>query len=119
MRRIGGKRALAPFFESYGVPANSDYHPYLDLHAARYRYLGESAGEFTAIGNAGVPVMQMLEGRDGSYRVEPVLQGEDHYERVFESRRARYALDFLPRGSAEPLLLSATCRRTSKSSACA
>jgi hypothetical protein len=30
------------------------------------------------------------------------LQGEDYYVRVFESRRARYALDFLLRGSAEP-----------------
>ena len=101
MRRIGGKRVLAPFFESYGVPANSDYHPYLDLQAARFRYLGESASNFTAIGNAGVPVMQMLEGRDGRYQAEPTLQGEDHFERVFDSRRARYALEFLLRGSAE------------------
>jgi len=25
-------------FLSYGVPANSDYYPYLDLHAAKYRF---------------------------------------------------------------------------------
>ena len=42
-RRIGGDRSLAPLFLSYGVPANSDYTPYLDLHAAKYRFLHQSA----------------------------------------------------------------------------
>ena len=47
VRRIGGKRSLAPMFLGYGVPANSDYYPYLDLHAAKYRFLHQSADELT------------------------------------------------------------------------
>ena len=95
LRRIGGKKALAPFFASFGVPANSDYYPYLDLNAARYRFLQRSAGDFITIGTSGVPVIGMLEGRDGSTRIEPSLGGEDYFERLALTRRARYARDFL------------------------
>src|SRR3989475_417900 len=35
VRRLGGKRSLAPMFPTYGVPANSDFYPYLELTRAR------------------------------------------------------------------------------------
>ena len=95
LRRIGGKKALSPFFASFGVPANSDYYPYLDLNAARYRFLQRSAGDFITIGTSGVPVINMLEGRDGSTRMEASLGGEEYFERLALTRRARYARDFL------------------------
>ena len=34
-RRIAGSGALQPFFDSWEVPANSDYDPFLDLNAVR------------------------------------------------------------------------------------
>jgi len=40
---------LGPMFASYNVPANSDYYPYLDLHAAKYRFLPQSADELTGL----------------------------------------------------------------------
>ena len=43
VRRVGNKRALEPLFESYGVEANSDYYPLLDLNAARARFMGTMA----------------------------------------------------------------------------
>src|SRR5262245_11139321 len=49
VRRIGGKRSLGPMFASYAVPPNSDYYPYLDLHAAKYRFLHQTADELTGL----------------------------------------------------------------------
>jgi spermidine synthase len=45
VRRIGNKRALQPLFDSYQVPANSDYHPLLDLYAARALFMKSSAND--------------------------------------------------------------------------
>ena len=97
IRRIGSRQSLAPFFASYGVPANSDFHPYLDMHAARFRFLQQSASEFTSIGNVGVPVIAMLEGRDGLFTTDPSFDGEDYFDRIELIRKARYARDFLMR----------------------
>lgn len=99
IRRIGGKRALAPLFASFNVPANSDFHPYLDLHAARYRYLHTSADAVTAMGTTGVPVIQMVEGLASPYQTEPSLDGPDYFEKLEFARRARYARDFLLRAN--------------------
>lgn len=60
-RRIGGKEVLHALFRSYGTPANSDYFPYLDLHAARSRYLGRTASELNTLNQAPVPFMEMLD----------------------------------------------------------
>ncbi|MBI4292526.1 MAG: fused MFS/spermidine synthase, partial [Betaproteobacteria bacterium] len=94
MRRIGGKQALGPFFSSYGVPANSDYYPFLDLNAAKFRFMQQSAGDLTNLGSAAVPVVAMLEGRDGSTRTPPSLDGEEHFDKIENMRRAQYSRDF-------------------------
>jgi len=94
IRRIAGRNALAPLFASYGVPANSDFRPYLDLNAARYRFMQQSAGDLIAIGTPGVPTVAMLEGRPGPALHAPTLDGEEYLERVENTRRARYARDF-------------------------
>jgi len=60
-RRIGGREVLESFFRSYGTPANSDYFPFLDLHAARSRYLGRTARELNKLNEAPVPLMEMLD----------------------------------------------------------
>jgi predicted membrane-bound spermidine synthase len=93
IRRIGGKKTLAPFFASYGVPANSDYQPYLDLHAARYRFMQQSAGDITGLGTSNVPTVAMLEGRSEPATHSPSLDGEDYLDRLENVRRARYARD--------------------------
>ncbi|MBM3345155.1 MAG: spermidine synthase [Betaproteobacteria bacterium] len=112
IRRIGGKKALAPFFASFGVPANSDYYPYLDLNAARYRFLQRSAGDFITLGTSGIPVLAMLEGRDGASRVAPSLAGEDYFEKVALTRRAQYARDFLlRREGVDPLGIPRTLQK--------
>ena len=47
VRRLGNKRALQPLFDSYGVPANSDYYPLLDLYASRALFLKSSVKDLT------------------------------------------------------------------------
>ena len=60
-RYLGGRALLEPLFASYGVPANSDYAPLLDLNAARHRFTERSATELVALLNADIPLLEMLE----------------------------------------------------------
>jgi predicted membrane-bound spermidine synthase len=93
VRRLGGRASLHPLFLSYGVPANSDYAPYLDLNAVKHRFLQTGAGELTRIGTGGVPLVAMLESRKRTVR--PLsYDGDDFLERIELARRARYARDF-------------------------
>ncbi|MSQ53641.1 MAG: spermidine synthase [Betaproteobacteria bacterium] len=95
MRRIGGRKTLEPFFASFEVPANSDYAPYLDLHASKYRFLQKYAGEVTELGGTDMPVIAMLEGRTADWIVGPSLRGGEFFEKIDTLRNARYARDFI------------------------
>src|SRR5258706_13429210 len=95
VRRVGGKSSLAPMFLSYGVPANSDYYPYLDLHAAKYRFLGRSSEELAGLLAYSVPVVALLEGRKKSEPAESSVGGDQYLEALELTRRARYGRDFL------------------------
>jgi predicted membrane-bound spermidine synthase len=95
IRRLGGKRSLAPMFLSYGVPANSDFHPYLDLHAAKYRFLNGSAQELTRLLGYSVPIVALLEGHVKNPPVETKVDGDEYLEALELTRRAHYARDFL------------------------
>jgi spermidine synthase len=94
VRRIGGKRSLAPMFLGYGVPANSDYYPYLDLHAAKYRFLRQSADELTGLLSYSIPVVALLEGRK-SGGADPKGEGQEYLDSLELARRAGYARDYL------------------------
>jgi spermidine synthase len=96
-RYLGSRATLEPLFASYGMPANSDYAPVLDLNAARHRVMEKSAAEIVALLNAELPLLEMLE-RDRSRRaVNPLYQGAYAFDRVENTRLAWYARDFLLR----------------------
>jgi predicted membrane-bound spermidine synthase len=97
IRRLGSRKALAPLFASYDVPANSDFYPYLDLHATKYRFLQQSAFELTNLGAYSVPVVDMLEGRTVESSIEPTFEGEAYLDIIQRTRRARYAHEFFLR----------------------
>ncbi len=66
LHRVGGKRALQPYFDSFPISANSDFFPVLDLNAAKARFMGASMTE--AINNLAmtpVPALEML-GREAA-----------------------------------------------------
>jgi hypothetical protein len=94
-RYLGDRAALDPLFASYGMPANSDYFPVLDLNAARHRFTERSAADVVALLNAGVPVLDMLQPLLQRRAVNPLHRGASTFERVENTRLARYARDFL------------------------
>jgi len=94
-RYLGSRALLEPLFASYGIAANSDYYPVLDLNAAKHRFMEKSAADVVAMPNAGVPVLELLEPAPARRPVNPLHRGAYAFERVESTRLARYARDFL------------------------
>jgi spermidine synthase len=94
-RYLGDRATLEPLFDSYGMPANSDYYPVLDLNAAKDRFTEKSASDVVALLNAGVPVLDMLQPALQRRAVNPLHLGAATFERVENTRLARYARDVL------------------------
>ena len=101
-RYLGNRATLEPLFASYGMPANSDYAPVLDLNAARHRFLERSAGDIVGLLNVGVPVLEMLEASRSRRAVNPLFQGAYAFERVENTRLAWYGRNFLAATSGFP-----------------
>jgi spermidine synthase len=93
VRRIGARRTLHPLFLSYPVPANSDYRPYVDLNAARARFLESEATELLELGSAKTPLLALLDPQPPAR--PSTLAGAEYYTKMERMRRARYARDFL------------------------
>ena len=82
IRKVATRATIHPLVQSYPVPANSDYYPYLDLNAARYRFLQQGAGDLAGLNAAGVPVIAMLEGS------ERAAAGVARRRRILQPHRA-------------------------------
>jgi predicted membrane-bound spermidine synthase len=61
-RFLGNKKLLMPLLAESGVPANSDYFPYVDIHAARARFLRRSASEIVDLETLPLPFFELLAG---------------------------------------------------------
>ncbi len=96
-RYLGSRATLEPLFASYGMPANSDYAPVLDLNAARHRFLEKSAAEVVALANVDVPLLELLEPGRSQRAVNPLFKGAYAFERIENARLAWYGRDFLLR----------------------
>ncbi len=59
--RVAGRAALAPYFASFGAPPNSDFHPFLDVQAARARFMGAHAREVLRLREAGLPLLEWFD----------------------------------------------------------
>jgi spermidine synthase len=94
-RYLGSRAALEPLFASYGMPANSDYYPILDLNAARHRFTERSATDVVGLLNLGVPLLEMLEPRRGRQAPHPLFGGAYSFNRLDNLRLAQYARAFL------------------------
>jgi len=104
IRKIATRATIHPLVQSFRVPANSDYYPYLDLNAARYRFLQQGAADLASLNAASVPVIAMLEGRNTLPRVS--LDGADYFNRIEQIRRARYIRDsYLQPNPPEPMAM--------------
>jgi spermidine synthase len=96
-RYLGSRATLEPMFASYGMPANSDYAPVLDLNAARHRFMEKSAAEVVALLNADLPLLELVEPDRSRRAVNPLFRGAYAFDRVENTRLAWYAREFLLR----------------------
>ncbi len=87
LRWLGGKKSLDPFFNSYAIPANSDFFPVLDLGAARTRFLDVNARALHELRTVAAPLLEALEGRP--LPVAPLTVGANHF--FTTGQRARQA----------------------------
>jgi hypothetical protein len=78
-RRFAGKPMIRAIISTYPVPANSDYFPYLDQHAARARFLNRAAiDELTVLRVGPLPMMEMLERRTPTAAATKITRDEDY-----------------------------------------
>ena len=89
-RRIGDKKLLHPLFLAAGAPINSDFFPYLSLNAPRSRYLGETAFALTELGEAPIPVLEMLDGHSRASE-SPLTVTPDFLMTKFQQQARRFA----------------------------
>jgi predicted membrane-bound spermidine synthase len=61
-RRVGSKRQLAPLYAQFRAPANSDFHPLVQLEATRARFAQRSARAILDLANSPLPANEMLAG---------------------------------------------------------
>jgi spermidine synthase len=109
IRRVGARRALHPLFESYPVPPNSDFYPYLDLNAARQRFLQADASDFLALAGEHAPLVALIDPPPPSR--ESALEGAAYFRKMESMRRARYARDFLLERAPEPINIPRALQR--------
>jgi spermidine synthase len=71
-RKLGNNRTLGPVFEALPVPANSDFYPFVDLHAPRSRYLKENAMALPALTLLPIPFLELIdESKPRAATLEP------------------------------------------------
>ena len=63
--RYAGRDLLEPFLNTYDVPANTDFHSFVDLYAAKYRFMESSVWELAEISDFVIPIRKILAGADG------------------------------------------------------
>ena len=97
VRKIGTKRFLGKFLESFPIRANSDYHPVLDQNAARARFLGASAQMLMDLPHLPLPAMEILDG-SGSGRGVTEVTPSVHFQKSQESVTAMGMRDYFRTG---------------------
>lgn len=78
LRRLAGKNLWSPLMLERNVAVNSDFFPYVDLNAARFRFMRATATPLTALGGSPVPVLEMMGVREALGQNEPVGKESDY-----------------------------------------
>jgi predicted membrane-bound spermidine synthase len=92
-RFLGNKRMLLPLIRASGVPANSDYFPFVDLNAARARITERNAIQWPGLNLLPLPFFELLNGTANaraqtSFRPRGVAARDDQIGRASALRRA-------------------------------
>lgn len=62
LRVIGNKALLEPWLKGKSVPANSDFHPYIDTHADRDRFIGQTVA-LLGLALSAYPIPELMGAR--------------------------------------------------------
>lgn len=88
VRKVGARGTLDFLFQSYRIPANSDYYPVLDTGAGRARYLASSAKDLNRLFSVDYPFLAVLEGDIAPVR-SFYSEKPFSFWKAFEAREAR------------------------------
>jgi spermidine synthase len=97
MRKQGSKKLFAPWLAKSATPANSDYHPYLDQHASRDRFMGANSFELANLSMASLPLVEMLGAR--LPWTDTAVTAAPHWERPHPAVAAMVLRDLLQQGA--------------------
>jgi spermidine synthase len=101
-RRLGDGETLGPVLASYAAPANSDYFPFVDLNAARLRFMQANAVELPSLRTLPVPLIDIL-SRDAQSESASAPSGQGLLERDSAVGTARAVLDAIVKGQLDTL----------------
>ncbi len=91
LRQAGDKKTLGALFNSYDIPANSDYYPVLDEGAVKARYLRSSAKQLLTLYREPAPFMEVLAQSTSKSRIQQLSHNDNiYFEMANEARNARY-----------------------------
>jgi predicted membrane-bound spermidine synthase len=62
IHRVGDKKMLDRFFETFPIRANSDYYPVLEQNAEKARFMGMNARHLTGFTQYPLPILDLLGG---------------------------------------------------------
>ncbi|MDR2577244.1 MAG: fused MFS/spermidine synthase [Chitinispirillales bacterium] len=87
--RYGSREFFEPLINTYPTPPNSDFHSYVDLYAAKHRFMGSSVEELVDIMWFVIPVQKMVFADTGFIRLTPMGIIPDIYNlREIQNARA-------------------------------
>jgi len=66
LHRVAGRRAVGPYFSSWGAPLNSDFYPFVDLNATKARFMHQSVTDIAVLRESPIPVLDRFEGREAA-----------------------------------------------------
>jgi len=97
IRLLGSKATLDNYFSAFSAPINSDYFPYIDIHAARLRYSASNAQSLINIIATDFPAIRYLhsQAKDLDFaQVTPTI----FFNRSLKARQNRKFIDWYLHG---------------------
>lgn len=71
VRRLGAKAMLEKYLATLDAPVNSDFRPFVQLHAVRQRYVRQSAQAIHEFHASALPILELLERKPTAYVQKP------------------------------------------------
>ncbi len=90
VHRVGGRATLAPYYGGFGMRANSDFAPVLDLNAARARFRREQVDDMPRLMEAPIPVLALFD-RTRARQPDPTRFSEGAHPWLYRAERAKQA----------------------------